>query len=109
MNILSNDLNRFDEFFRLWALVMAPVQVAISVYIMWMHLGISCLGGIAILLFFVPFQALMGQLFGKFRNKTSNLTDTRVKLMSELINAMKLIKVYCWETPFADLVQSVRK
>ena len=108
LNILSNDLNRYDEFFRLYTIVITPIQAGISVWLMWGYLDVSTMGGVVIMILFVPLQGWMGHMFGKFRNDTSSLTDTRVKLMSEIIAAMKLIKVYCWEKPFADTVRDVR-
>jgi ATP-binding cassette subfamily C (CFTR/MRP) protein 4 len=35
--------------------------------------------------------------------------DKRVDLMGEIISGMRVIKMYCWEKPFGDLVASIRK
>lgn len=68
LNILANDLSRFEEIsFQLWYLVVAPIQAITVVYIIWGYLSYSCLGGVAILFLFIPFQALMGRLFSKYR------------------------------------------
>ena len=68
VNIMSNDVNRFDEF-TIFAsyLVVAPIQTAIIVYIVWTYLDVACLAGIGLLLLFIPFQALMGRLFSGVR------------------------------------------
>jgi len=36
-----------------------------------------------------------------YRQKAVPITEERVKLMSEIITAMKLVKMYAWEKPFA--------
>jgi ATP-binding cassette subfamily C (CFTR/MRP) protein 5 len=36
------------------------------------------------------------------------VTDKRVALMNELINSIRLVKMYAWEKPFFDKIQSVR-
>ena len=76
---------------------------------MWGYLGLSTLAGLAVLLLFIPFQALMGKLFQIVRTKTAPLTDARIRIMNEIITGMKVIKMYAWEKPFADLVADKRK
>lgn len=44
-----------------------------------------------------------------FRRRTTVITDKRIRLMGEIIAAIKLIKVYCWEKPFADVIRKIRK
>ena len=51
----------------------------------------------------------MGRWFSKLREQTSILTDERVRLMNEIIPAMRVIKMYTWEKPFAHLVENARK
>ena len=36
-------------------------------------------------------------------------TAKRVQLMSEIISAMRVIKMYCWEKPFAARARQLRK
>jgi ATP-binding cassette subfamily C (CFTR/MRP) protein 4 len=35
--------------------------------------------------------------------------DKRVGLMGEIISGMRVIKMYCWEKPFGELVDIVRR
>ena len=48
-------------------------------------------------------------MFGKLRVKTAEKTDYRIRLMNEVVNGMKIIKMYTWEKPFANLVLEARK
>ena len=110
LNVLANDLYRFEDITtNLWALIIGPVVCVIGVYFVWYFIGIAALGGLIILVLFVPFQATMGRLFNKYRRQTTQITDKRVRLMNEIISAMKLIKVYCWEQPFAETVDQIRQ
>lgn len=52
---------------------------------------------------------MMGKLFGVVRRKTATLTDERIRMMSEIISSMRVIKMYSWEQAFADMVNSIRK
>jgi ATP-binding cassette subfamily C (CFTR/MRP) protein 4 len=110
LNVLANDLYRFEDITtNLWALIIGPVVCIVGVYFVWYFIGIAALGGLVILLLFVPFQATMGRFFNKYRRQTTQITDKRVRLMNEIISAMKLIKVYCWEQPFAETVDQIRQ
>jgi len=57
VNLLSNDVNRFDQatifIHYLW---VGPLQTAIVTVILWYYFGPSCLAGLSVLLLFVPFQ-----------------------------------------------------
>ena len=43
-----------------------------------------------------------------FRRKVVVHTDKRVSLMNEIINNIRLIKMYAWETPFSEKIQKIR-
>lgn len=51
----------------------------------------------------------MGRLFGKLRLKVAERTDKRVRIMSEIVNAVRIIKMYAWEMPFAKLIGDARE
>ncbi|XP_054158540.1 ATP-binding cassette sub-family C member 4-like [Oppia nitens] len=110
VNILSNDVNRFDEFsFYAQSIVVAPLQSALVLYFLWGELGWACLAGMAVLILFIPFQLTVGALFRQIRGKTAVLTDSRIRIMNEIIGGMRVIKMYTWEMAFAQLVSVVRK
>ena len=51
----------------------------------------------------------MGKQFGRLRLETASKTDRRIRLMNEILNGIKVIKMYCWEKSFAKLVEDTRK
>ena len=109
LNILANDMNRFEEMsYWMIFLFIGPLAASLSLAITYYYLGISSLAGFVILILFVPFQMFMGRLFSRFRRNTTEITDKRINLMGELVSAMKLIKVYCWERHFASVVRDIR-
>ncbi|CAG2105078.1 unnamed protein product [Medioppia subpectinata] len=84
-------------------------KAAIVLYLLWPYLRWACLAGMGILVLFIPFQVLMGRMFRSIRQKTAELTDSRIRLMQEIIAGMRVIKMYAWEQPFAQLVATARK
>ena len=109
-NILANDANRIDEFSTAGMyLFIAPVQTVIIIYVVWGYLKVASLVGLVILLFFIPFQGVMGKLFSKVRLNTALLTDSRLKYMQEIVTGIKVIKMYVWTSSFANRVSEARK
>ena len=53
--------------------------------------------------------AWVGRKFGELRVQTATRTDKRIRLMNEIVNGIKVIKMYCWEKSFTQMVQEARK
>ncbi|CAK6978679.1 ATP-binding cassette sub-family C member 4-like isoform X1 [Scomber scombrus] len=110
VNLLSNDVNKFDEVtIFLHYLWVGPLQAAAVVGLLWVEIGPSCLAGMVVLMFLMPMQTMFGRLFSKFRSKTAVLTDNRIRTMNEVVSGIRIIKMYAWEKPFAALVTEVRR
>lgn len=110
VNLLSNDVNRFDllTMFLNYIWIM-PLQIAIVGYIMWHKIGISIFVGIGLLLIIcLPIQGTFSLLSRDIRAKIAPLTDRRVQLMNELIAGIQVIKMYAWEKPFSKIVSITR-
>lgn len=56
----------------------------------------------------IPIQMRLSHYITKIEKTASKKTDERIKTVSELINGMKLIKLYGWEIPFIRQTQSIR-
>uniref|UniRef100_H3CYA8 Cystic fibrosis transmembrane conductance regulator n=1 Tax=Tetraodon nigroviridis TaxID=99883 RepID=H3CYA8_TETNG len=109
VNLLSNDVNKFDEVtIFLHFLWIGPLQAAAVVGLLWAEIGPSCLAGMGVLMFLMPVQTMFGRLFSKFRSKTATLTDSRIRTMNEVVSGIRIIKMYAWEKPFASLVADIR-
>ncbi|XP_047432401.1 ATP-binding cassette sub-family C member 4-like [Mugil cephalus] len=109
VNLLSNDVSKFDDLtIFLHFLWVGPLQAAAVVGLLWSEIGPSCLAGMVVLMFLMPVQTMFGRLFSKFRSKTAVLTDSRIRIMNEVVSGIRIIKMYAWEKPFAALVTDVR-
>uniref|UniRef100_A0A8C3AJ63 Multidrug resistance-associated protein 4 n=1 Tax=Cyclopterus lumpus TaxID=8103 RepID=A0A8C3AJ63_CYCLU len=110
VNLLSNDVNRFDEItLNLHYLWVGPLQAMVIILFLWYEIGLSCLAGVAIIALMMPVQTWFGKLFGIFRSKTAVLTDNRIRIMNEVVSGIRIIKMYAWEKPFSSLVTEVRR
>lgn len=66
VNLLSNDVNRFDTVViflnYLW---LGPLQTILVTYFLWQEIGVSSIIGVAILLIAIPIQGLFKIYFHK--------------------------------------------
>ncbi|XP_067842586.1 multidrug resistance-associated protein 4 isoform X2 [Heptranchias perlo] len=110
VNLLSNDVNKFDQAtIFLHFLWVGPLQAIAVVALLWQEIGPSCLAGMAVLLILMPIQTVFGKWFSVLRGKTAILTDNRIRTMNEVISGMRIIKMYAWEKPFSNLITQIRK
>ncbi|KDR24429.1 putative multidrug resistance-associated protein, partial [Zootermopsis nevadensis] len=110
VNLLSNDVARFDKTFLVLAfLVIAPVETMIIVYLLWSRIGISAVLGVVSILLVIPVQAGFGKMISTLRRRTAGRTDERIRFMNEIIVGIQVIKMYAWEKPFAHLISLARK
>ena len=89
VNLLSNDVNRFDSYpmflHYLWA---GPLQFVLVMYLSWKSIGNATFVGGALILLFVPFQSWIGKKFSQLRSETAKKTDIRIRIMSEIIQGI---------------------
>ncbi|KAH8312051.1 hypothetical protein KR044_009125 [Drosophila immigrans] len=109
INILSNDLGRFDvALCFLHDTWKGPMESIIIGYLMYREIGLSAVIGVSFMLSFIPLQAWAAKKAAYYREKTAERTDMRVKLMNEIIQGIQVIKMYAWEKSFARIVAEVR-
>ncbi|XP_043065365.1 probable multidrug resistance-associated protein lethal(2)03659 [Drosophila ficusphila] len=110
VNLLSNDLNRFDRclihFHFLW---LGPLELLIAAYFLYQQIGFASLYGISILILYLPLQTYMSRITSKLRLQTALRTDQRVRMMNEIISGIQVIKMYTWERPFGKLIEQMRR
>lgn len=109
INILSNDLGRFDTalcfLHDTWK---GPMESILIGYLMYREIGISAVIGVSFMLSFIPLQAWAAKKASNYRQMTAERTDLRVKLMNEIIQGIQVIKMYAWEKSFARVIAQVR-
>ena len=110
VNLLSNDVNRFDySAFFVHYFWVGPLQLLIVLYISWSTIGPACFVGAGLVVAFVPLQSWIGKQFSKLRSETAIKTDERIRIMNEIIQGIKVIKMYAWEFSFAKMLQEARE
>jgi hypothetical protein len=79
------------------------------VVLLWRELGPSCLAGFAAMLMLMCVQAYLGKRMGGCRREIAVAADVRIGAMSEVLNGVRVIKMYAWEKAFSKLVGELRR
>ncbi|KAG5204267.1 hypothetical protein JEQ12_002243 [Ovis aries] len=86
VNLLSNDVNRFDKVVTfLHILWIGPLMAITVIILIWMEIGISSFAGMALLIIFMLLQSFFGKLFLSLRKEISKI------LRSSYLDGMNLI------------------
>ncbi|XP_061229035.1 cystic fibrosis transmembrane conductance regulator isoform X2 [Neopsephotus bourkii] len=110
VSLLSNNLNKFDEGLALAHFVwIAPLQVALLMGLLWDMLEASAFSGLAFLIVVAFFQAWLGQMMMKYRNKRAGKINERLVITSEIIENIQSVKAYCWEDAMEKMIESIRE
>ena len=109
MNLMSIDANRFMEFIDtvndIWAI---PLQVIVALYLLWNQLGLATIAGITVMILLIPLNAYFGRKIRMIHNEVMKFKDKRIKLMNEILNGIKVLKLYAWEKSFNDQIDELR-
>uniref|UniRef100_A0A8C5GM19 ATP-binding cassette, sub-family C (CFTR/MRP), member 10 n=1 Tax=Gouania willdenowi TaxID=441366 RepID=A0A8C5GM19_GOUWI len=110
VNLMSTDTDRvvnfFNSFHELWSL---PFQFAITLYLLYLQVGVAFLGGLGVALVLVPFNKFLASRILENNKHMLRCKDSRVKLMTEIIFGIRVIKLYTWESHFSQKVATCRR
>ncbi|KAG7167512.1 Multidrug resistance-associated protein 1-like 3, partial [Homarus americanus] len=109
VNLMAVDAQRFMDLTTyinmLWS---APLQIALALYFLWQILGPSVLAGLAVMIVLIPVNGVIANQIKHLQIKQMKNKDQRVKLMNEILNGIKVLKLYAWEPSFEEQVLDVR-
>uniref|UniRef100_A0A669BS98 ATP-binding cassette, sub-family C (CFTR/MRP), member 12 n=1 Tax=Oreochromis niloticus TaxID=8128 RepID=A0A669BS98_ORENI len=101
LNILTNVGHTVFEAVVNGSFVMStPVLFVAGICYAWNILGYTALIGVFIYLIFIPIEYLLAHLTNVFKTEAMVIKDRRVHTMTEILNSIKLIKMYAWEDSF---------
>uniref|UniRef100_A0A8C3D3J2 Multidrug resistance-associated protein 1 n=1 Tax=Cairina moschata TaxID=8855 RepID=A0A8C3D3J2_CAIMO len=110
VNLMSVDAQRFMDLATyinmIWS---APLQVILALYLLWRNLGPSVLAGVAVMILLVPINAVMAMKTKTYQKAQMKSKDNRIKLMNEILNGIKVLKLYAWELAFREKVLEIRQ
>uniref|UniRef100_A0A8C6JD60 Canalicular multispecific organic anion transporter 1 n=1 Tax=Melopsittacus undulatus TaxID=13146 RepID=A0A8C6JD60_MELUD len=109
VNLMSADAQRFMDManfvHQLWS---SPLQIILSIVFLWGELGPSVLAGLAVMVLLIPINAFLVAKSKTIQVRNMKNKDERMKIMSEILNGIKILKLFAWEPSFEKRVNEIR-
>ncbi|XP_046552046.1 multidrug resistance-associated protein 1-like [Haliotis rubra] len=110
VNLMSVDCQRLQDVTGFLHVVWSsPLIIGIALYMLWGILGISVVAGLGVMLLLFPINGILSSKLRKFQLQQMKLKDARIRLMSEVLNGIKVLKLYAWELSFQEKVLVIRR
>jgi len=110
LNLCTNGVNVFEQVGMYAANVIVSIFAIIGAgALLWQYFGVFALIGVGYIVFWYPFQELIIKISLKARNQTNAAASNRIRVTSETIEAIRLLKMYTWELKFRDKIAALRK
>ncbi|KAJ3116514.1 hypothetical protein HDU96_009500 [Phlyctochytrium bullatum] len=110
INLVATDTNRIEMFITFIHIIWtAPIQILIIIAFLCSQLGWAALVGVSILFLSMPLQGVVMKRLAQIRKDVAPITDQRVKLTTEVLTGIRVIKFFAWEVPFLNNIEDLRK
>jgi len=109
VNLLSTDADRVRNFwFLLEDYIYAPFMIIACFTALEFVIGHNVFYGIISIALFIPINSFFIKLVSKCEQKQMELKDERLKLMTDILSGMKVLKLYAWEESMRARVAAIR-
>lgn len=109
VNLMSVDTYRVDQasglFHMAWT---APVACIITLILLVINLTYSALAGFALLVVGLPLLTKAVRVLFARRRAINKVTDQRVSLTQEILQAVRFVKYFGWESAFLNRLEEIR-
>ncbi|KAJ3931939.1 MAG: hypothetical protein NXY57DRAFT_961301 [Lentinula lateritia] len=109
-NLVSTDLQNIvdaKDFIRIFALV--PIQVTLCIWFLYNILGWSAFVGLGVIVVTFPVPGLLARFIQQAQKARMKRTDARVQVVTEIMNVLRMIKMFGWEQKMNDRISTKRE
>lgn len=97
------DLTQYGQ--QLWS---APYQIVLCMVSLYQLVGLPMLAGVGAMILMIPINGLIARMMKTLQKQQMKNKDSRTRLIAEIINNMKSIKLYAWGSAFMNKLNFVR-
>ncbi|KAL8704270.1 MAG: hypothetical protein Q9201_002580 [Fulgogasparrea decipioides] len=91
----------------LWA--AAPIQLIMCIVLLYRVLGYSSFVSIALMAGIMPLNLFIAKQFSRTQKTIMAATDARIHTTNEVLQNIRIIKYFAWETRFGQIVNEKRR
>ncbi|KAJ3201545.1 Canalicular multispecific organic anion transporter 1, partial [Clydaea vesicula] len=108
ISVDTEDLRQFLSFLYSWSLGV-PLSAVLSFIGLWMLVGYATLAGVGTLLLIAPLTTYLTKRAFHITNEMMEIIDERVTKTNEILQGIRIVKYFAWESDFINAVESIRQ
>lgn len=109
VNLMSVDVQRLQELVNYVQIAWSgPFQITLCLISLHGLLGNAMWAGVVIMIIMIPLNSLLARYQKKLQKSQMKFKDERSRLTSEILNNIKSLKLYGWESPYLAKLNHVR-
>jgi len=98
----------FDGMYQIIPGLVAPLQLVGAVVFLGFIIGYFALIVVGVFLMILPITVKLGSNVAGYRRQVQSLSDVRLKLTTEFVQGIRIVKYYAWEEPFMQNIKKAR-
>ncbi|XP_021347161.1 multidrug resistance-associated protein 1-like isoform X1 [Mizuhopecten yessoensis] len=109
VNLMSVDCQRIQDSFAFhqWIFSLFSITI-IGLYLVWVYVGDGLYGCIIIVVILSILNIYFGLLQERYQRGILKFKSNRMKLFNEVLNGIKVLKMYAWESTFIEKIKKIR-
>ncbi|OAD04591.1 hypothetical protein MUCCIDRAFT_139587 [Mucor lusitanicus CBS 277.49] len=109
VNLMSTDAARIADFATQWnVLVRAPTELVFGIYFLYRLLGWSSIMGLLVIVATLPLNHFNTKWYLRLEVQLMKIRDKRVSLMNEVLQGIRQIKFFAWESNWSKRILESR-
>nr|CDJ89105.1 unnamed protein product [Haemonchus contortus] len=110
VNLMAIDIERFQmitpQIQQIWS---CPYQITLALIYLYSTLGYSAAPGFILMTIALPSNIICSIIVKKWQVEQMKLKDQRTKMVNEVLNGIKVVKLYAWEIPMEQHIDEIRQ
>lgn len=109
VNHMSADVDKVVAFFNIIHLSWSSiVEVVITMALLWGQVRYALFASVGVVVLIMGIAGACSPFVGRYQKSMMKASDQRMKLITELVNYIKSIKLYAWEPYFLKKIIDIR-
>ncbi|EAS02358.2 ABC transporter family protein (macronuclear) [Tetrahymena thermophila SB210] len=109
INMISSDFSIFEvRAVNIFTTALAPITLSISCGMLCYRIGYIAIPAIFLMIGLFPLQKKIAQAASEYTKQQSKHSDQKIKLFSEMMDGIRIIKMYGWEKAFNSTINKFR-
>lgn len=108
INVAANDLELYEFLTYSPLIISIPLYHLMVIIVIGIYFNVTALFAILISFVVLASNILIGKLPKLVRKSLGNLTDSRVKLMKNVLEGIRIVKLYGWDEGMLNLMFKYR-